>query len=523
MNSSPRVLVSYSHDSEEHKKWVITLVNKLRQDGVDARLADWNIKLGSDLSKNFMDELEKAEHILAICSAKYTKISENSGKELNGESTVLTTELVSTLDNNIIIPIIRNADDTGSLLPTFLDSESALDFRADTNFEKHYSLLLATIIGQKLDPVRFLKEHTYNIVFQESRFYVRQIPSLIGEDAVWNMFPDYQRRSSWNNVQKSKLIESFLLNIPVPPIYLYESEGYSYEVIDGQQRLTAVNDFYLDRFSLTGLESLSPFNGLNYSSCASEIKLILDRSSISANIILYDGGSNGMKHYLDIKRNLFSRLNSGGIQLTNQQLRNAIYPSNFNEILVSLSQYEKFTSAFQIQRASEISGKELSSNLSGRNNLYLSMEDCEIILRFFALREDSDISEVTTRQLDLLMKKHLEIDEISAAKMEDEFKERLDFLCNLFGERPFDIEAEDDHDNELRIQMYEVSMLAIDELWQQKSKIADDAEKVKERLIKTEDGKYFINTLNENSQKDRTYREKVDLFKQILIPRSEHG
>src|SRR5215469_18775383 len=69
-----------------------------------------------------------------------------------------------------------------------------------------------------------------------------------------NISPAYQRRLRWNNRKKSLLIESFLLNIPVPPIFLFETDYNAYEVIDGRQRLDAVSSFLANDYALTGLE-----------------------------------------------------------------------------------------------------------------------------------------------------------------------------------------------------------------------------------------------------------------------------
>ena len=62
--------------------------------------------------------------------------------------------------------------------------------------------------------------------------------------------PFYQRRSRWDTERQSKLIESFIINIPVPPVFLYEKSYNSYEVMDGQQRITAISDFYNNMFVL---------------------------------------------------------------------------------------------------------------------------------------------------------------------------------------------------------------------------------------------------------------------------------
>lgn len=84
--------------------------------------------------------------------------------------------------------------------------------------------------------------------------------------------PFYQRRLRWDKIMQSQLIESFLINIPVPPIILYEKEYNSYEVMDGQQRITALNDFYQNKLKLTGLELWSELNGRTYQELPTKIK-----------------------------------------------------------------------------------------------------------------------------------------------------------------------------------------------------------------------------------------------------------
>ena len=85
------------------------------------------------------------------------------------------------------------------------------------------------------DPEEFFRSSAFRIVYQTSNFFLPQIRHLIDGGEVLNLRPEYQRRLRWNRVQKSRLIESLLLNIPVPPIFLYETEGARYEVMDGQQ------------------------------------------------------------------------------------------------------------------------------------------------------------------------------------------------------------------------------------------------------------------------------------------------
>ncbi|RNA78453.1 DUF262 domain-containing protein, partial [Staphylococcus aureus] len=88
------------------------------------------------------------------------------------------------------------------------------------------------------------------------------IVSLVeSEDYILN--PEFQRRHRWDATRKSKLIESFIMNVPIPPIFLYEFEYSKYEVMDGLQRLTAISQFYKDEFILQDLGEWKELNPLN--------------------------------------------------------------------------------------------------------------------------------------------------------------------------------------------------------------------------------------------------------------------
>ena len=100
------------------------------------------------------------------------------------------------------------------------------------------------------DPDEFFAKNAFRIVYQTNNFFLPQIRDLIDKGEVLNLRPEYQRRLRWSTTQKSKLIESFLLNIPVPPVFFYESEAARYEVMDGQQRLNAVKEFIAGDFAL---------------------------------------------------------------------------------------------------------------------------------------------------------------------------------------------------------------------------------------------------------------------------------
>src|SRR5579871_6749829 len=85
------------------------------------------------------------------------------------------------------------------------------------------------------------------IVTEQARYPLNTIKAMV-ENPSYKLSPEYQRRHRWSVEQKSRLIESLIINVPLPPVFLYEY-GYSkYEVMDGLQRLSAIHEFYSNRF-----------------------------------------------------------------------------------------------------------------------------------------------------------------------------------------------------------------------------------------------------------------------------------
>src|SRR4051812_15095269 len=121
---------------------------------------------------------------------------------------------------------------------------------------------------------------------ERNDFLLPQILDFVKQKKWLNLRPEYQRRLVWDRTKKSRFIESLLMNIPVPPVFLYETDLSRYEVMDGQQRLNTIVEFYDNQLRLSGLEIWSPLNGLTFQQCPPRIKSGLDRRRISANVLL---------------------------------------------------------------------------------------------------------------------------------------------------------------------------------------------------------------------------------------------
>ncbi len=175
------------------------------------------------------------------------------------------------------------------------------------------------------------------IVTEQARYPLSSIPGLI-DSGSYLLRPDYQRRHRWADEKKSRLIESLVMNVPIPPIFLYEYEYSRYEVMDGLQRLSTIKEFYNDNFSLTGLTEWSELNGRHYSNLPGAIKAGIDRRYLSSIILLQETARNTQEAQV-LKQLVFERINSGGERLTPQESRNAVFGGRMNDVCLTMSRH----------------------------------------------------------------------------------------------------------------------------------------------------------------------------------------
>jgi len=239
--------------------------------------------------------------------------------------------------------------------------------------------------------------------------------------------PFYQRRERWTNDRKSSLIESFIMNIPVPPVFLYEKEFNQYEVMDGQQRISTLRDFYDDRFALEKLEYWPELDGKSYSTLPDKIRAGIDRRSLSSIVLLKESATDDKEVSL-IRRVVFDRLNRGGIRLERQEIRNALFASTFNDLLHRLADLELFKKAWRIP-----TDKDAAKN----STFYQKMGDLEVVLRFFALRHAEKIEGPLQQFLDDYMFTMQKASSADVDMLEKQFHDVLTLGHEIFREKLF--------------------------------------------------------------------------------------
>lgn len=298
----------------------------------------------------------------------------------------------------------------------------------------------------KLSPaeIEALYDSGKNRLTQERNdFLLPQILDFVTNRRWMNLRPEYQRRLVWSKKKKSLFIESLLMNIPVPPVFLYETDLSRYEVMDGQQRLNAIVEFYNNELKLSGLQIWSSLNGMTYKTCPPRIKSGLDRRRISANVLLVES----VTETADInftKQTVFERLNTGGQELNAQEMRNSLYSGTFNELIIKLAGNRLFNTIWGIPPyADHYREKDgyISAELAA-NRMFQRMVDCELILRFFAFRHFSSIKGSVKSMLDNCMSNNRNASPDQIAKWKEEFETSLNVCYEIFGERTFQIEDE---------------------------------------------------------------------------------
>jgi hypothetical protein len=149
-SSAPQAFMSYSHDSDEHRAWVLRLANRLVKNGVDVTLDRWGIRYGDDIGRFMEQGVVGAQWFIAVCTPRYVQKA-NAGEGGAGyEKTILTPSLMKSTDEKRVIPVWR--DNPERLLPTFVGARLAADFNDDTAFEQRYAALLRTLHGREVVP-----------------------------------------------------------------------------------------------------------------------------------------------------------------------------------------------------------------------------------------------------------------------------------------------------------------------------------------------------------------------------------
>lgn len=273
------------------------------------------------------------------------------------------------------------------------------------------------------------------IVTETNREKIPNFVKALADKDYMQVRPFYQRRARWDTDRQSRLIESFIMNIPVPPLFLYEKDFNKYEVMDGQQRITALRSFYAGEYKLSGLEIWKELNGRTYSTLPSQVRSGLDRRSISYIVVLKESTPDE-EEAIFLRQTVFARLNTGGIRLEHQEIRNCLFQGRFNDLLVDLTRLDALREAFGLPKYTETEESDPNSAIKSAP-MFQKMEDAEVVLRFFALRHVEHYTRGMHGFLDLYMTRAQALSDTDLASLRLLFVKTLDLASAIFRDHLF--------------------------------------------------------------------------------------
>ncbi len=346
----------------------------------------------------------------------------------------------------------------------------------DKELKEHYDEIegeetLSNEAKEKLNKTEISEDNPYpyeNINIGRDNFSAFQLYRKYKENII-KLDPDFQRESNvWNPKQKSELIESILIGIPLPIFYVKQDKKGNLILIDGRQRLSTIFDYMDNKFSLSGLKILSKFNGFLFKGKDED-----DEKSLKS---IYRGKIEDVNLTLHIIKeptpekltyDLFDRVNRGGTRLNNQEMRNAIYQGSSTLFLKTLSKLDSFKNVTETISPSRMKDrylilrfvafylwrKKITIDLNNRNTLdyksdledflaktmdYLNTKDYQV--KDIELTSD-EILTLTVVNDDICLKENNDIFVIKSdliySNIQISFEKAMKNILNLFGNNSF--------------------------------------------------------------------------------------
>lgn len=222
-----------------------------------------------------------------------------------------------------------------------------------------------------------IREERRSVGFDSYDITAKNLIDMVGEKQI-HIAPEYQRRFIWDDVRQSQLIESLLLGIPIPSLFLATNEDSTWEVIDGLQRLTSLLNFInpalrprpgneqaFPPLILSGLDKVKSLNGAAFSDMPSSMQLSLLTRPVRITVL------NDRSDY-QVRFDLFERLNTGGITLHEQEIRNCVFQGPFNNFI------------------KKCAGDTRLEQIIKRTDRHARGNTEELVLKFFAYYEDRE-------------------------------------------------------------------------------------------------------------------------------------
>ncbi len=252
------------------------------------------------------------------------------------------------------------------------------------------------------------------------------------------IIPEFQRAYVWDNAKASRLIESFLLSIPVPVLYFAETPDARYEIVDGHQRIYSLVRYINNQFGLSGLRIQEEFKGRQFYKLPEREQRYLKTRTLRAIII-------GADSHPSMKFETFERLNTGGLALNAQEVRNALHKGPLNDLIRDLESGSAFLQCLGVARPRK------------------RMVDRELVLRFIALKNNlREYKTPLVRFLNDFMDAHRDASASWLSEQRQAFESTAELVASVLGASAFRVIDEAGRPTERNINkaLFDAQMLA---------------------------------------------------------------
>lgn len=302
--------------------------------------------------------------------------------------------------------------------------------------------------------------------------------------------PDFQRNYVWDQVKASKLIESFLLGLPVPGVFLYKNKGSNrLSVIDGQQRIISAVRFFKNEFNekIFRLKNVHPkWNGKTYDQLDESDRFLLDDAVLRATVVQqldpYDDSS--IYH-------IFERLNTGGMNLNSMEIRRCIY---YGEMLSCLER---------------LNDNPMWRLIIGRDKPDNRLRDMELLLRVVSLAYKWNAYEKPMKKF--LNKILIEVNKLSLDN-QHEFLEELEMkfnntchtICSELPEKPFHIRSR-------------INFAALDSIFSTLMSVNGECSNLSEKFVNLLNDSDYLDSISISTSDDKVLKQRFEIARSILL------
>lgn len=329
---------------------------------------------------------------------------------------------------------------------------------------------------------RRLQTETYD-------FTISTIETLLREKKI--VVPDFQRKYVWTRNQASRLIESLIIQCPIPVVYLDQEDDGTLKVIDGNQRLMSIRLFLENGFKLKGLRAFPDLNGFLFRELDPRFQTHIQNRTIRCITILKET-------HPQIKFDVFERLNTGAVQLNPQELRHGLYHGELMDKLDALGEYEPWQ---------KLSGIKDDKRMRG----------AELILRFLALSFNlQEYEKPLATFLNKFAQRHRH--GMKDDGFEELFKSTVDGVHRLLGKHAFRlIDEQGNADNNFNSAIFDAQMVGFAHARRSSEHITEEARRnFMSGYKRLQSNREYLRSISASTSDPPLVHNRINMFKELI-------